>query len=167
MIPQPVEKMETMLDIGEFNHTPHFTLYSLHLTLCTLHSALHTSNSTLYAPHSSLQTLHSTVHTLHSPLYTSHSILHTPHCTLLTPHSTPHTPHSPQKKPTNPNAVTDNKCEKRFLNNLVHLKKNCPVTLAVERVGVPSVEREESGLLSGECNVNSVKWGLWSVECKV
>ena len=27
-----------------------------------------------------------------------------------------------------------------------------------------SVEREENAVLSGEC---SVKWGLWSVECKV
>ena len=62
-------------------------------------------------------------------------------------------------------------CETSFLNSLTFYQIP-PVTVPVhcrqwnvEGVGVPSVECEESGELSGECSV-SVKWGLWSVECK-
>ena len=30
-----------------------------------------------------------------------------------------------------------------------------------------SLERKDSGGLSGECSVKGMKWGLWSVQCRV
>jgi hypothetical protein len=41
---------------------------------------------------------------------------------------------------------------------------------SVEWGGVQSVEcedSEDSGELSGECNAKGMKWGLWSVKCRV
>ena len=42
----------------------------------------------------------------------------------------------------------------------------CCLLWNVAGAGGQSVEREESGVSSGECSVESVTWGL-SVECKV
>ena len=30
-----------------------------------------------------------------------------------------------------------------------------------------SLKRKDSGVLSGECSVKGIKWGLWSVKCRV
>ena len=78
-----------------------------------------------------------------------------------------------QEKPTNPNAVTSNTCAKKielvctfFHFPLVSVPVHCRLW-NVEEGGVQNVDCEESGVLSGESSVNSVKWGLWSVVCKV
>ena len=43
-------------------------------------------------------------------------------------------------------------------------------TVEVEWGGLQSVQCEgnyESGMLSGNCNVQGMKWGLWGVKCRV